>query len=72
MGFGTVSDDLPFAIGNDNLELQGRSDAGLIEAREEPVAEEGLTVREDVYFLVLGVLVMMQASTVAHIGVLEG
>lgn len=72
MGFGTVSNDLPIAVGNDDLQLKRRSDTGLIEAREESVTKEWLTMREDVHFLVLRVLVMMQTRTVAHICVLEG
>ena len=42
-------------VGNNHAEFEASSDAGLIEAREKPVAEEWLQVRVDVHFLVLWV-----------------
>ena len=65
-----VRNDLPVFSRGENLQSERASDAGLIEAREEPVAEERLQVRKNVSFRI-GVLVVVQTRAVCHVGVLE-
>jgi hypothetical protein len=61
----------PILFRNDDLERKRSSDAWLIEAWEESVAKEWLTVRVDVNFLVFFVLETMKTCTIVHISVVE-
>jgi hypothetical protein len=71
LGLEPVRNDSPLFLGGQNLELQGRPDARLIEAGEETVAKERFQVRKDIHFIVFRVLIVVQPRAVCYISVPE-
>ena len=66
-----IRNNFPWLLRGEDLQFQGCPNAGLIEAREESVAEEWLQMRKDVNFVVFWVFVVVQTCTICHVSVPE-
>lgn len=69
MGFSPVCNNFPFGCLGKNLESEWCPNAWLVETGEKSVAKERLQVRENVHFVILGIFVVVQTSTVSDVGV---
>lgn len=58
-------------MGHNRAKFESAANAGLVEAREESMAEEGLKMRVDVDFVILWVLVEVQTCRVDNVGVFK-